>query len=170
MHCTQVALTGYQPLRPASLRSRAKPFVKVQQARFSQHSSRLIVRAGLIDSLAAAPIPAIGAAAATVLAVGGYAIWAAMNVNKDDSQSDTEVAQSEPEIPREDAVLVVGAGGRMGRQLTAAVSYDTLSIASLCHYQMFVSLLHCSCLNKVALWLLLLGMLTGLAKFSRTWS
>lgn len=78
--------------------------------------------AALADALANIPLPALGAAAAVVVGALGTVAWAVSQQNP--ASSTAEGAAEEPAapvIPRENAVLVFGASGRMGRQLVAEV-------------------------------------------------
>jgi hypothetical protein len=108
--------------RPVLLPRKTQSFVGARLAHLRSKRSAVVVRADLLDSLAAAPLPALAAGAAVVLGVGGYAVWAALQQQQPAGSAEVAAEPAEPAIPREDAVLVFGSSGRMGRALTAKVS------------------------------------------------
>lgn len=105
-------------LRPSLLSQRVAP----QRAQPCRARRVVSVRADgtLAEALAAAPPQALIAGGITVLGALGAAVWAATQQLGAGAAEEAAPA-AEPKLARENAVLLLGAGGRMGRALTASV-------------------------------------------------
>lgn len=120
MRCSSARLHGARTL----LGRKTAPFaVPTSGSARSCRASRVVVRADLVQSLAGVPPEALGLGAAALLGVGGVVAWAVTQQPKAPAAEGEAAAEPGPApLPRENAVLVFGSSGRMGRVLTAAVS------------------------------------------------
>ena len=105
--------------RPSSLLPRARSVAHRAPAK----RGAVIVRAdgSLLEALQAAPPAALAAGAATVLGALGAVFYAASQQGSAETVAEEAAAPGPEPLPRKNAVLLVGAGGRMGRQLASAV-------------------------------------------------
>lgn len=125
------------------LRASPVPF-RANARRTSRRVAHLPVRAGLNEALALGAASGLSAFSEAppeaLLALGGVALLAAAGIGfaavQQTRGQGAAVDDGPPPLPREDAVLVFGATGRMGRVLVDAVRWQGLHMClrawSLC--------------------------------------